>query len=614
MKSFTLKASFFLFAIILQIAMVNGQNSPVYCNGQFYVSHGSSNSSTTTTSVEKLSFSGSTINPASFPLSPSGVGFNAMGINPIDGYIYAIRYPASSSAQPHLIRIGVGGTNITDLGAISGTSNGEIAYAACFDFDGTFYFTTTSNRLMKIVNPVTSLAAVQVGSTNSTLGSFADIAINPINGQMYGTSNGSSNFLYTINKTTGTVSSGVGSNMGGSVFFASLFFTEDGTLYGYRSDGAFLQINKTNGSLTASGTGPSYTYADGCSCSFRVGHTIPSISFCPTAQNQSPTNSITVTVSNSSGIARTGLTYTLSIGDPAKRFRFTQSTSTIAQNLYAAGLLPNNSASNVTLSTVSPATGSDYNKIVVTNFQVPFGQSSYSFQLSIQMYTIGGAYNPVSIQSIISGLPAGLGSTDSSGNGIQPHEATELDFCSGITLPVKLISFKGNIEDNTAKLSWESAAEESISGYFVQRSDNGSDFTDVGFVTAAGRPSTYDYNDPVSGISDRVYYRLKIKEAVGFSYSGIIMLKTSAVAGNISVAPNPFKENVQLSINSSTATEASYTLLSSDGRQIRKATQKLSPGTNVFFINDLESLQRGFYFLQVQYDNQVKTLKLLKNQ
>ncbi|MFI5188577.1 MAG: DUF6923 family protein, partial [Chitinophagales bacterium] len=255
--------------------------NPVGCNGQFYVSHGPINGTNGNTLLEKLSFSGLTITPNSFPLTPAGYGFNAMGINPIDGYIYAIRYPASS-AKAHLLKIGSGGTNEVDLGALSAMNNDEIAYSACFDADGTFYFTTQSGRFFKIANPTTSLNAILIAS--SGLSSFADIAINPVDGQMYGTTNGATNWLSKINKSTGAVTgiSGV-PNLGGSNFFASLFFDEVGQMFGYRSDGPFYLISKTNGALTAAGTGASYSGADGCSCSFgRVFHDLTGASVCPT--------------------------------------------------------------------------------------------------------------------------------------------------------------------------------------------------------------------------------------------------------------------------------------------------------------------------------------------
>lgn len=186
------------------------------------------------------------------------------------------------------------------------------------------------------------------------------------------------------------------------------------------------------------------------------------------------------------------------------------------------------------------------------------------------------------------------------------------NFPSEISLPVKLISFKGNIESNTVKLTWESAAEENISGYIVQRSFNGNDWSDLNEVAAAGRPHSYDYSDPIINNPEKIYYRLKIHELAGYSYSGVVVLKTSATLGNITVAPNPFNKEVQLSISSSDVGNVTYTLLNSDGKQLRTVSQKLSRGTNVFFINDLGTLQTGIYFLQVQDKGESKTIKLLK--
>ncbi|HEY2722085.1 MAG TPA: hypothetical protein VGI82_10195, partial [Chitinophagaceae bacterium] len=283
---------------------VSNPSAPVGCNGQFYVSHGPISGSTGSTLLEKLSFSGLTITPNSFGLNPGSIGFNAMGINPIDGYIYAIRYPASG-AKAHLLKIGSGGINEVDLGAIPALSNDEIAYSACFDADGTFYFTTQSGRFFKIANPISSLTAILI--SGSGFDSFADIAINPVDGQMYGTTNGNTGWLYKINKTNGvrTSVSGV-PNLGGSNFFASLFFDEIGQMFGYRSDGPFYLISKTNGALTSAGNGTSYSGADGCSCSFgRVFHDLTGATICPTQLNQHPVFNITVSVTNQSSGQKT---------------------------------------------------------------------------------------------------------------------------------------------------------------------------------------------------------------------------------------------------------------------------------------------------------------------
>jgi len=186
------------------------------------------------------------------------------------------------------------------------------------------------------------------------------------------------------------------------------------------------------------------------------------------------------------------------------------------------------------------------------------------------------------------------------------------NFPAAIALPVKLVSFKGVLDNNTAKLTWESAVEDNIAGYIVERSFNGNDWSDVGEVPSRGMASSYSYNDPLTGNPDKIYYRLKIREMAGYSFSGVIALKMSVVIGNVNVAPNPFRDNVQLSINSSDAGNINYTLLSSEGKQLKNASEKISRGSNVFFINDLGSLQAGIYFLQVQSNGETKTIKLLK--
>ena len=582
--------------------------NPVGCNGQFYVSHGPVTGFTGNTLLEKLSFSGLTISPGNFALNPGGYGFNAMGINPLDGYIYAIRYPNGSGAKAHLLKIGSGGTaNEVDLGDIPALANGETAYAACFDADGTFYFSTASGNFFKILNPTTSLNAILVAS--SGFSAIADIAINPVDGQMYGTSTANTGWLYKINKSTGVLTSVPGTpNLGGSNFFASLFFDEVGQMFGYRSDGPFYLINKTNGSLTAAGTGASYSGADGCSCSFgRVFHDLTGATICPTHANPNTTFNITVAVTNQSSSQKTGLVYTLEI--PSNRFSFNESAATIASKLAALGLLPSADPSFVTIS----STMGTNNKIVISSFQTGGVNASVSFTLQLKLVTLGGVYNPVHMQSTISGLPANMGMDLSNDpTTVSPDDSTLIDFCAGISLPVKLVYFKGDLENGIAKLTWQSAVEDNISGYIVERSYNGNDWTDLGEVASANKPNTYTYNDPIVNSPEKIYYRLKIRETAGFSYSGTVVIKTSEVLGNISVAPNPFRGTIQLSINSSDAENITYTLLNGEGKQLRNASQKLSRGSNVFFVNDLESLQTGVYFLQVQYNNEVKTLKLLK--
>ncbi len=593
---------------------------PVGCNGQYYISHGPTTGSTGNTLMDKLGFSGMTITPASFAVTPGSIGFNALGLNPIDGFMYAIRYPASG-AKSHLLRIDAGG-NQFDLGAISAMNNDEIAYAGCFDIAGTFYFMTTDNRFMKINNPVTSLSASLI-ATNTQYGSMYDIAINPVDGQMYGTSSSTtSNYLFTVNKTTGALSAGYGPNMGSSDFFAGLFFDEVGNLFGYRGDGSFFLINKATGALTSAGTASSYDGADGCSCSFgRVYHDLDFTAnagnqICPGQVVPNPTFPMTVTVTNQTIAQQTGLTYTLNMVDPAKRFRFTESAATIKANLITAGLAT--AASVVTLSTVAPATGTNYNKVVVTGFQTGGAASALSFTFQVQLYTLGGIYNPVPLQSEITGLVAPFGPNDLSNDptSVTPDDATVITFCPNITLPVKLLSFTGTYKNNATLLNWVAENQINSAYYEIERSTDGSNFSSIGSKPSVGTPSSrenYQYNDNLASIPGNVfYYRLKMVDVDGqFKYSNIVMIqKNDKTLTGVALSPNPVM-NAEATARVSATSKGTVNLSVVDmaGKVVLTQQNKVNEGVNSIAIKNLDRLQPGVYLLKVNNDGMIDMIK-----
>jgi len=628
--NFLKKALVFLVPLLITVA-VKSQNAPIGCNGQYYVSHGPLSGSDGATLVKKLSFSGLTITPTVFALNNNNVGtgtgtygFNAMGLNPVDGYIYGVRYPATSgNLEGHLVKIGIGGINQIDLGPISALNNGEIAYSACFDAVGTFYFTTADGRFFKIVNPVTSLTATLIAG--SGFSAIADIAINPADGVMYAISTATSNYLFTVNTTTGALSSGVGPSLA-SGFFAALFFEETGNLFGYTSTGPFYLINKTTGARTAAGTGDSYSGADGCSCSFgRVFHDLdftqnPNNQICPTAINPSPAFPLVVSVTNQTSGLQTGLTYTLNMVDPMKRFKFTESAATIKSNLIAAGVAT--AGSTVTLTAEAPATGSNFNKVVVTGFQTGAPASTLNFTFQVQLMSLGGPYDPVPLQSIISGLSANLGSTDLSNDptSVTPDDPTVISFCLN-TLPVKLISFSGSYKNNNTLLNWVSENQLNFAYYEIERSNNGIDFSSLTIRSSQGTGNErqyYQYSDNLMLASGSVFfYRLKMVDIDGsYKYSNVIMIrKTDKPVDGITISPNPVlsSDNVTARISASASGKVDFSIIDMSGRVVLRQQNRLNEGLNSIAIGNLDKLQAGMYLLQMSNGSEFSTVKFVIN-
>lgn len=625
MKTFTklLKAVAFIL-LLTAVTQARAQNAPIGCDSKFFVSYGSNNSSTSTTTVNQLSITAGNVAGTAFPTDPVSIGFNGMGLNPIDGYIYALRYPANNE-RVRLVRVGLGTPgNVTDLGEINNASGTNlqdevIAYSGCFDANGTFLFVTTNNRLFSMANnQLGSAAGLRNATYIATIPAsdyFADIAIDPTDGQMYGVTIGNDYGVYRINKTTGA-STRLGTYPNSGSPMIGLFFTENGNMYAYRSNGAFYLLNKTNGSGTAAGTGPSYTFADGCSCSFRVGHDLNApLEICPTAANAGqPEFNFTLTIQNLSGAIRPNTTYTLTM--PA-RFRFTQSAATIAANFAAAGLTNSGAV-------ISSVAGGTNNQLVVNNMNIPNLVAVPNVLIGAKLIVYSD-FTTASFQSQISGLPAGIGSADLSNDPktVTPDDPTIIGRCPGTPLAVKLISFSGSYRNSSTMLNWQTEGELNFDKFEIERSSNGADFYPVGEEDAKGTvqasKQTYAFADNLSAISGEVfYYRLKMIDQDGnFKYSSIIVIQRGQkMISGLSLNPNPVVTggSATVRLQAVMSGKADLRVVDLNGRTVLQQQANVVEGMNNIAISQFEKLLPGMYVLQVSNVNQLEMVKFIVGQ
>tara|TARA_B110000967_G_C18855239_1_gene546846 strand:+ start:778 stop:1566 length:789 start_codon:yes stop_codon:yes gene_type:complete len=112
--------------------------------------------------------------------------------------------------------------------------------------------------------------------------------------------------------------------------------------------------------------------------------------------------------------------------------------------------------------------------------------------------------------------------TPTSGGGYQWNHACAFN----ITLPVDLISFEAEREEDNIKLNWSTASEENNDYFEIQKSYDGEVFTPIGYVDGAGNSNEvldYSYTDSET---NKAYYRLKQLDYDGeFEYSDIVVVK-----------------------------------------------------------------------------------------
>lgn len=188
-------------------------------------------------------------------------------------------------------------------------------------------------------------------------------------------------------------------------------------------------------------------------------------------------------------------------------------------------------------------------------------------------------------------------------------------------LPVELISFTANAQEQTVQLVWETASEIDNDYFAVQRSVDGVNFKKIGEVAGNGNTVEvirYEFVDqiPVSGIS---YYQLKQVDFNGvFEYSDKISVEwisTGFVAGfvEVNLYPNPAPQGqAKLKVTGlrphSTVT---FKLLDMFGKpymqQVIETDQLSQQG---FMIQPRTHLATGVYVVSVQQGSEVhqKTL------
>lgn len=180
-------------------------------------------------------------------------------------------------------------------------------------------------------------------------------------------------------------------------------------------------------------------------------------------------------------------------------------------------------------------------------------------------------------------------------------------------LPVTLISFNGKNNGNKNVLSWVVANEQDLNYYELQRSNDGQNFSDISQINATGK-ANYSFSDNIiPGTSSIYYYRLKSVDKDGnFKYSTVVKLKMMVSAKFAIVNPNPFKEKLQLNIESPTQDKATLIMTDLSGRQLFKQYKVLSAGNNEVQINETGKFSKGTYLLTIIESQQIQSIKLVK--
>jgi len=188
----------------------------------------------------------------------------------------------------------------------------------------------------------------------------------------------------------------------------------------------------------------------------------------------------------------------------------------------------------------------------------------------------------------------------------------------GSALPIELVSFEANVNEDRIDLKWITATEINNNYFTIERSKDGNAWEEVLMTLGAGNSNQLieyyevDY-DPINGIS---YYRLKQTDFDGkYSYSNIVPVKYELNSGNgtLNLFPNPVKigETVSLEFKNIYESDLLVVLRDLQGKEFySKVIVNIEEGKLIGIPIDVE-IPAGIYLVTASSENQMYSQKLI---
>ncbi|MEP7238810.1 MAG: T9SS type A sorting domain-containing protein, partial [Ferruginibacter sp.] len=219
----------------------------------------------------------------------------------------------------------------------------------------------------------------------------------------------------------------------------------------------------------------------------------------------------------------------------------------------------------------------------------------------------------------------GAGATPATATGIGPHTvvyplsagnktivltATTADGCVNTAskiidnicfiLPITLTNFTATWRHDYTALNWQIIAVNNFSRFEVERSVDGSTFSNIGQVIYTSNIAGYNYDDrniPVAATN--IYYRLKLVDADGkFSYSAVVVVRLNGSKNEIRIYPIPAVNSINAEFGPDAKGDYSLQLIDATGR-IVLAKQVANVQGNQLITLQRGKLAAGVYILKI---------------
>ena len=190
---------------------------------------------------------------------------------------------------------------------------------------------------------------------------------------------------------------------------------------------------------------------------------------------------------------------------------------------------------------------------------------------------------------------------------------------TGSALPVTMIYLEAVPVNNTyIQVRWATATEINNDGFNVERSTDGQNWTQIGFVDGHDNSTVqnnYTYDDRQVAAGIRYYYRLKqIDNDGAFEYTDVVSaILTGELTFDVkNFVPNPATGQTTLWVVTSKEQEITVAFYDVLGRKVYNGVHGITKGENKIDF-DISRYAAGAYTAIVTSGNEIYTKKLVVN-
>jgi hypothetical protein len=181
-----------------------------------------------------------------------------------------------------------------------------------------------------------------------------------------------------------------------------------------------------------------------------------------------------------------------------------------------------------------------------------------------------------------------------------------------VILPISLLDFTGRLGSNGIVLDWSTSSEQKSRHFILEKSADGTNFSQLAIVAAAGNSNTkrsYNYVD--KKVAEYNYYRLKMVDLDGkFTYSNTVSIVNHDVLQSLQVVNNPFQTYIDVRFSRVPKQHIQAELLTVSGAKLFSKTYGAASQIRL----NLASLNMssGTYLLRVVADGKQYVSKVVK--